>query len=332
MSSYFPTVTITFDAALRDLASVKEKSRAQAAHALRYLTDADERARAVEALLPLIDDISELVRSEAAASLGELGNELAVSALARAIDDPSPLVRQAATLALGHLGFESTIEPLTAALHHNEPDVRFQAATALVELGVETAVPLLIAATRDDDAQVASAAALGLGSLGDQRAVEPLAALLEHHDTQARFDAAYALTELGDPRGFELLARRLDDDDLAWDAIDALESIGDERAVEPLAALMTRKLAPPHLQLRAAGAVLTLSPGHEHAPRAKAALLEGLKLRKVDHRGVAAEQLARVGGTWAIEPLRAAKTRLDSDVLDLDGAIAAIRARSVGTE
>lgn len=325
--SYFPQVTITFDAALRDLGSSKERVRAEAAHALRYLDAADDRTSAAEALVAVLDDDSQLVRSEAAISLGELGCELAVEPLVACIDDASPMVRQAATNALGALGFDSAFAPLVAALSHEHADVRFCAAGALVGYGAERAVEPLLAALADSDGEVAGAVALALGELGDDRATEPLVELLDHDDARAQFDAAYALTELGDDRGYTRLSAQLADDDLAWDAIEALQRIGQARAASPLAQLMTRKPVPPHLALRAAGALLALDPEHDQAERAKQVLLDGLTLRKIEQRGVAAEQLGLVGGRWAIEPLRAAKKRRGSDVLDIDGAIAAIRER-----
>jgi len=326
--SYFPQVTITFEAALRDLNSAKEKPRAEAAHALRYLDDPAERTKATDALIAVLDDPSPLVRSEAAMSLGDLGGEAAVTPLVACIDDASNLVREAATLSLGKLGFDSAFEPVVAALKHEHADVRFQAANALVEFGAERALAPLLAGLADEDAEVVSAVALALGSLGDEGAIEPLAAALDHPEGQTRFDVAYALTELGDDRGYEPLVARLAEDDLAWDAIDSLERIGEERAADPLGKLINRKTAPVHVQLRAAGALLVLARGHEQAPRAKEILLEGLKLRKIEQRGVAADQLQRVGGKWAIEPLREAKKRRGSDVLDIDGAIAAINERS----
>ncbi len=326
--SYFPQVTITFEAALRDLSSTKERMRAEAAHALRYLEDAEERTKATDALIAILDDDSQLVRSEAVISLGELGCEAAVEPLTKCIDDASPMVRQAATQGLGKLGFDSAFAPVLAALKHTHADVRFQAASALAEFGAERAIEPLLGAIDDEDGEVAGAAGLALGSFGDKRAIEPLLALLEHPDGQASFDAAYALTELGDDRGYAMLVKRLDDEDLAWDAMESLVRIGQERAADPLSQLMNRKRVSPHLQLRAAGALLSLAPGHEQAPRAKEVLLAGLKLRKIEQRGVAADQLAVVGGKWAIEPLRDAKKRRHSDVLDIDGAIAAIRERA----
>jgi len=325
--SYFPQVTITFDAALRDLDSRKGRVRAEAAHALRYADDANERERAAEALIAVLNDDSELVRSEAAISLGELGCALAIEPLVAGIDDASSLVRQAATKALGVLAFDAAFAPLKAALAHDQADVRFCAASAITVFGAERAVEPLLGALGDADGEVAGAVALALGELGDARAIEPLAELLDHSDTRAQFDAAYALTELGDDRGYTRLAAQLADNDLAWDAIEALERIGQARAASPMAQLMTRRRVPPHLALRAAGALLFLDPQHEQAERAKQVLLDGLTLRKIEQRGVSAEQLGRVGGDWAIEPLRAAMKRRGSDVLDIDGAIAAIRER-----
>ena len=50
MSFLFPSPTITFEAALRDLAAGSPKARAAAAHALGDVTEAVEKRRAVDAI------------------------------------------------------------------------------------------------------------------------------------------------------------------------------------------------------------------------------------------------------------------------------------------
>ena len=56
MSFLFPSSTITFEAALRDLAQGSPKARAFAAHALGEITEPAEKRRALDALLAALDD------------------------------------------------------------------------------------------------------------------------------------------------------------------------------------------------------------------------------------------------------------------------------------
>ncbi|HEU4727992.1 MAG TPA: HEAT repeat domain-containing protein, partial [Kofleriaceae bacterium] len=116
MSFLFPSSTITFDAALRDLAQGSPKARAAAAHALGDVEDPTEKRRATEALSRAIDDDRPEVRAEACASLGELGDAAVLPLLIRRLDDGAPAVRQSAAIALGTLAHPDGFEPLAQAL------------------------------------------------------------------------------------------------------------------------------------------------------------------------------------------------------------------------
>jgi hypothetical protein len=352
--------TITFEAALRDLASPRDRVRAQAANALGDVTAADERARAVPALIRVLDDPRPEVRAEAALSLGDLDREDAVPALVARFADAAPAVRQAAIIALGRLGFASAFAAVARALTEGPPDVRFQAATSLAEIDPAAATEPLLAALSDSDGEVVGAAALALGAIGDARAIEPLAALLESWSRpETRFDIAYALADLGDARAVDVLGGFVDDRRVAWDAIEALERFGarfgarldagaapgaapdqspgaapdtwsrpapgarllghghelpDPAAVRAAAAtylspLLRRRFLDAMLVLRAAAAILVLDPDNPAAEPARGVLLAGLGARKREQRGLAIELLARVGGPWAVAPLRRLRDR-----------------------
>jgi HEAT repeat protein len=341
--------TITFEAALRDLESSRDRVRAQAAHALGDVATPEARAAAVPALIRALEDARFEVRTEAALSLGDLGSEEAVPALAARFGDAAPAVRQAAVIALGRLGFGSAFEAVARALVEGPPDLRFQAATSLAEIDAERARGPLLAALADSDGEVVGAVAVALGAIGEARAIEPLAALLESWARpETRFDIAYALADLGDARAVDVLGGFVDDRRVGWDAIEALERVGvgagekadagrdardagqssgdavllgheraDAAAVRPAAAgylapLLRRRSLDPMLALRAAGAILALAQGDpdNHAVEpARAALLGGLGARKREHRGLAIELLARVGGSWAVGPLERLRGR-----------------------
>jgi HEAT repeat protein len=314
--------TITFEAALRDLASPKPAVRAQAASALGDVTAPAERARAVTALVQALADPRPEVRTEAALALGELGSEDAVSALVARIADPAPVVRQAAIIALGRLGLASSFEALASALVEGPPDVRFQAATSLAEIDAGRAAGPLLAALEDSDGEVVGAVAVALGAIGEARAIEPLAALVDRWSRpETRFDIAYALADLGDARALDPLGGFADHKQLGWDAIEALEKLGTSlpaaadtgalrsAAADYLVPLLARRFLDPMRKLRAAGALLALDPDHPGADGARKVLLAGLGARKREQVGLAIELLARAGGAWARAPLAALRGR-----------------------
>ena len=300
MSFLFPSSTITFDAALRDVAQGSPKARVAAAHALGDVREPTEKRRAVEALLrALLDDRPE-VRAEACSSLADLGDPSVIAQLVKRLDDGAAGVRQNAAIALGTLAHPDGFAPLALALVEGPADLRYQAATSLAEIDPARSYDPLVAALADRDPQVVAAAALSLGAIGDARAKEVLVPKLEHGDPSTRFDVAYALAELGDPAGKANLAAALGDPERAWDAVTALGRIN---GVEPLAQVLTSKRVPPEAVVLAAGKLLELAPEGPHREAARRVLLAALGVRKVNVRGLAVEQLAVVGGEWARLPL-----------------------------
>ncbi len=338
MSLLFPSNTITVDAALRDITKGSQKARVLAAQALGDVP-LDDRPRVRPALIAALDDSDPAVRAEAAAALGEAGataddsapDEATVAALIKRLDDGHGAVRQGAAIALGTLRAPAGFPPLVEALRQGPADLRFQAATSLVEIDPVAAYAPLVAAADDPDPQVVAAVALALGGTGDARAPGLIARLLEHADAGVRFDAAYALAQLDDRRGAAALREGLTDRNRDWDAVLALEKLGDASAAPALAEVLTRRSATPEVQARAAGAVLALDPDGPAAARARAHLLEAVGHRRITVRGVAVDELAKVGGPWAIPALtQLAGRRRGRDLADpIAAAIAAINARMV---
>ena len=70
--------------------------------------------RAVEPLIPFLDDAEPDIRCAAAVALGDLRDERSVDALIAALKDPDRSVCSAATIALGKIGDRRAIEPLNA--------------------------------------------------------------------------------------------------------------------------------------------------------------------------------------------------------------------------
>ena len=83
----------------------------------------------------LTDDLDELVRHEAAFSLGQLGLSSGIKALCEAVnEDPSFFVRHEAAIALGVIGAEEARETLIHALYDESNEVRKSAEVALANL------------------------------------------------------------------------------------------------------------------------------------------------------------------------------------------------------
>jgi HEAT repeat protein len=330
VSFLFPSPTITFEAALRDLAQGSPKARTAAAQALGDLEDPTEKRRAVDALVRALDDDRPEVRAEASASLGELGDAGVVPVLVRRLDDGAPQVRQAAAIALGTLAHPDGFEPLAQALKDGPADLRFQAATSLAEVDQVRAFDPLVAALDDRDPQVVAAAALSLGAIGDRRAVPLLACRLDHREAATRFDVGYALAELGDPRGRDALVAALDDVDRAWDAVTALARLATTDDVEALGRALLGKHTPPEATVLAAGSIFKIAPDSAHHDAARRVLLAALSARKTHVRGLAVEQLGEVGGAWAIAPLeKLARSGKGGELLDVIAtALRAIQERS----
>jgi HEAT repeat protein len=299
VSFLFPSQTITFEAALRDVANGSPKARAMAAHALGDVTDPVEKRRAVDALVRALDDDRPEVRAEACASLGDLGEQSTLPHLVKRLGDGVPAVRQNAAIALGTFANPEAFEPLAEALRQGPADLRYQAATSLVEVDENRAFEPVVAALADKDPQVVGAAALSVGAIGktdETKKAHALAALtsqLDHPDAGARFEVAYALAELGDGSGRRVLAN----------------SLADEARV------------------LAAGKLLELDAEHAGA---RAVIIENLTNRKVHVRSLAIEQLTAVGGAWAFEPLqKLSRSSKGADLLEpIAGALRAIEKRS----
>jgi HEAT repeat protein len=329
VSFLFPSSTITFDAALRDLAQGSPKARTAAAQALGDLEDPTEKRRAVDALIRALDDDRPEVRAEACASLGELGDASALAMLVRRLDDGVAGVRQNAAIALGSLAHPDGFAPLVQVLTEGPPDLRFQAAASLAEIDPARAFEPLVVALGDGDPQVVAAAALSLGAIGDARAVAPLCAVLEHREPATRFDVAYALSELGDPRGREVLAAALGDPERAWDAVTALSRLATADDAEALGRALVSKHTPPEATVLAAGAILSFAPDSAHRDAARRVLLAALSARKVHVRGIAVEQLGEIGGAWAKAPLeKLARSGKGADLIEaIAAALRAIEER-----
>lgn len=123
-----------------------------------------------QALIRALQDRSELVRVQAAESLGLIADRTALRALWVALKDRSGLVRGYVASAIGDLGTDKDVMRLRRALAlERSPRAKVGYYAALHKLGDREAIPQLIELTRTKDYRVRCAAANNLGRLASRR-------------------------------------------------------------------------------------------------------------------------------------------------------------------
>ncbi len=105
---------------------------------------------AIDALLQLLADADEMVRSAAALALGEMHAENAIEALANLLTTDTTSVGDHAADALAKIGLAAET-PLITALTHPKTWVRVRAAKALVPIESHTAIAPLIDRLDNDE-------------------------------------------------------------------------------------------------------------------------------------------------------------------------------------
>lgn len=333
---YHRSKGLSFAAALRDISAAKPRDRVAAAEVLSTAANEEEQSLAFDALAAATGDARPEVRSTACMSLAELEMQHAWEIISLCLSDTVPEVRQCAAISLGSLGAPESFPSLLEALQDGPPDLRFQAASSLVEVDAEAAYAPLLAALDDEDSEVLGAVALALGAIGNSACADKIAELLDHVAKTTRLDAAYALAELCDLRANETLAAALADAEGGWDAVAALQTLG-APSTQALGEFLRGARGAPRVRVRAAGALLAVWSENEKETAtseegAKALLLETLRSRKLELRGLAVQELEQVGGPWATAPLeqlgRSFRGRkLQSEIVT---ALDAIRTRERG--
>lgn len=302
-------VTVTVGAAA-DVALIQALSdsdplvRRTAASALGEI----KAANAVEALLKLLKDDDASVRKASVIALGRIGDKSAASALQSAAAEV-PADQWEYFAALYRLGNRDYLDRVTAALRSDYADTRQNALKTLLELGDNRALPALlsvasIGTTKQEAFSTRIALARGLAGFEGE---EPRIALINllsdpEPDVRAASVASLVRVSLLDPRsdsaGRSLLALigalKKENSPIVINAIsEALPSFDRARVADLLLDARTDdgKLSPNILKALAAAGVSAESEAAQ------------LNAGDVTGRVRAAERLARLGDTKAVEPL-----------------------------
>jgi HEAT repeat protein len=160
------------------------------------------------------DDDPEIRRSSAAA-LGAVDDPTAIEPLLVLLEDPSNLVRFYSASSLVRLGDERGTAFLFQALADDDPILRLNAIKSLIRVqrlsgGVEAR---LLTCLTDDSTGLRSGAAQILGQALVYSALEPLLSLVDDDEAEVRWNTAIALGHLGDPTSREALQRLTEDRD-----------------------------------------------------------------------------------------------------------------------
>lgn len=102
--------------------------------ALGHVAQEQSDEKSCSLLVSALSDSEALIRTEAAAALGQVNYLPAVSPLNLAIQDPDLDVRKAAINSLGKIGDRSALDPLQALLHDEQEVVRVLAKLAIAQI------------------------------------------------------------------------------------------------------------------------------------------------------------------------------------------------------
>ena len=186
---------------LERLKSNDEAILLRAISALRRLKD----PRAAQALLGLLNDERDVVRQRAVDTLGSVGDAEIAQRLEQVLKyDRSELVRANAAKSLGAIGDPGSIDALVDALHDEFP-IRCRAVVSLGVLHDDAALPAISALLRDPAPEIRYHAVGALMEVNPPNALSLIEPLIDDPNSMVRRGVAKALEKLGDPRAAELL-------------------------------------------------------------------------------------------------------------------------------
>ena len=200
--------------------------------------------QAAEAVIGVLDDPSNRVRSQACMLLANYADPKAVEPLCRIVaGDNDPGVRRTAAFALGCIGdaraIDSLVELLTTDNYQQDP------AVAASPLAPRPAYVGALATPQDEAGiyklEAREQALTSLSVIGGQKAADALFRATEHPQAEVRGRAIQLLAEVGDQRAADLVLKGLADGNyfIASGAVHACQFLDDPRLLEPLIKLAT---------------------------------------------------------------------------------------------
>lgn len=294
--------------------------------------------RSTDALIRVLGDDSaidfardagkaDLVRWQAAAVLGLIGNETATEPLRRMLKAQNDSTRYWSAISLGMINDTDALDHLIQALADGNAAVSEGAGWALRKIEGSQATESLIELLEDENSSMRIGAARALGNGQDGRAVVPLIGALQDENISVGSEAATSLGKLNDTRAIGPLIEALDENEtpLQRTAAASLARIG-EPAVEPL----IKALASGKSERGAAAWAL----GEIGDVRAAEPLMQLFKSSDEKTRKNVVEALARLNDTGSVKQMiqiladRQEKSDLRMDAASALGALGDSRARS----
>jgi len=212
-------------------------------------------AKAVEPLIGVLQDKTEheLIRAEAAFTLGLIGDKRAIEPLLEALNDESYEVQIGVLRALNDFKDERIIKPLIAVTKGEDSKKRAIAAKGLT-IDTPEAIATLIGLIREDtyfSSKYVSVRALGETRTKNEEAFQVLLEVMDgkYGDRDLLISTAIlSLGKIGDKRAVEPLLKILKEDRYFYhEAAIALGDLGDKRAIEPLMKRMEEKKNKAHI-------------------------------------------------------------------------------------
>jgi HEAT repeat protein len=218
----------------------------------RFSTDA-----ARDTLTALLEDTHKTVRLAALEGLAGMQIPVDIAAVCGRLRDPDLTVQAKAIETIVQINDPASVHHLLDILQDESEYVRRAAVEVLNQIGNTSAIKDLLGALRDRDWWVRVRAADALGTIGGPKVVEAVLSLVKDKDEFIRRCAVEILittrVKTGGEAIFTCLVDALDDGDwwVRERAIDALASLGDQRAVAPLVRVMEQDLKAAPIAIRA---------------------------------------------------------------------------------
>lgn len=147
--------------------------------------------------LPLVVELlghdNPTIRQRAVHTLGKMGDARAVEALIPVLDDAISTIVVKCIFVLGQIGDIRAIPPLVQKLGDEHVDIEAMLLEVLTHFGL-SALPHLLEALTHDNPKTREHAISILGEFGDEEAIPALIACLNDPEWHVRFEAVNALT------------------------------------------------------------------------------------------------------------------------------------------